>query len=211
MADTPRRPLGANYWKLWIASVISNFGDGVALIAYPWLASAVTRSPLQIALVGVATRLPWLFFTLPAGVITDRVDRRRLVVAMDAMRAVITVGVAASRPRQSKAPCPLPSRSRRPTLSRSPPRVCCSALSTCRRCSWEWPRFSATTGPDADARGRRQEPARKGQRAALGRRDGDELVRRAALGGLPARRGVQPSLLHRLRHLRGFGRLARSR
>jgi len=72
MADIPRRTLGANYWKLWIASVISNFGDGVALIAYPWLASAVTRSPLQIALVGVATRLPWLIFTLPAGVITDR-------------------------------------------------------------------------------------------------------------------------------------------
>ncbi len=95
MSDTPRRALGANYWKLWIASVISNFGDGVALIAYPWLASAVTRSPLQIALVGVATRLPWLIFTLPAGVITDRADRRRLVVAMDATRALITVGVAA--------------------------------------------------------------------------------------------------------------------
>lgn len=95
MADLPRRALGANYWKLWIASVISNFGDGVALIAYPWLASAVTRSPLQIALVGVATRLPWLIFTLPAGVITDRADRRRLVVAMDAIRALITVGVAA--------------------------------------------------------------------------------------------------------------------
>ena len=95
MADIPRRTLGANYWKLWIASVISNFGDGVALIAYPWLASAVTRSPLQIALVGVATRLPWLIFTLPAGVITDRADRRRLVVTMDATRALITVGVAA--------------------------------------------------------------------------------------------------------------------
>jgi len=35
MADIPRRTLGANYWKLWIASVISNFGDGVAIIAYP--------------------------------------------------------------------------------------------------------------------------------------------------------------------------------
>lgn len=94
MTDTPRRALGANYWKLWIASVISNFGDGVALIAYPWLASAITRSPIQIALVGVATRLPWLIFTLPAGVITDRADRRRLVVAMDVIRALITVGVA---------------------------------------------------------------------------------------------------------------------
>ena len=89
-----RTPLGLNYWRLWIASVISNLGDGISGVAYPWLASAVTREPVHIALVGVATRLPWLLFSLPAGVITDRVDRRRLVVAMDALRAVVTIGVA---------------------------------------------------------------------------------------------------------------------
>ena len=71
---TERIALGANYWRLWSASVISNLGDGVALIAYPWLASAVTRNGLLIALIAVAQRLPWLIFTLPAGVITDRVD-----------------------------------------------------------------------------------------------------------------------------------------
>lgn len=89
------RRLGASYWKLWTASVVSNFGDGVSSIAYPWLASAVTRSPVQIALVTVATRLPWLIFSLPAGVITDRVDRRRLVAWMDVVRFVVTLGVAA--------------------------------------------------------------------------------------------------------------------
>jgi MFS family permease len=92
---TVRASLGVNYWKLWTASVISNFGDGVALVAYPWLASAVTRNPIHIALVGVATRIPWLVFTLPAGVITDRVDRKKLVVSMDAMRALVTFAVAA--------------------------------------------------------------------------------------------------------------------
>lgn len=44
------KPLGRNYWRLWTASVISNFGDGVATVAYPWLASALTRSPVHIAL-----------------------------------------------------------------------------------------------------------------------------------------------------------------
>lgn len=87
-------PLSRNYWKLWTASVISNFGDGVAIIAYPWLASSITRDPVQIALVAVATRLPWLIFTLPAGVITDRVDRRKLVAWMDVVRFAITLGVA---------------------------------------------------------------------------------------------------------------------
>jgi hypothetical protein len=31
----PRVRLGANYWKLWSSSVVSNLGDGVAMIAYP--------------------------------------------------------------------------------------------------------------------------------------------------------------------------------
>ena len=91
---TQTSPLGANYWRLWTASVVSNLGDGISGVAYPWLASAVTRNPVQIALVGVATRLPWLIFSLPAGVITDRVDRRRLVVVMDVLRTVLTIAVA---------------------------------------------------------------------------------------------------------------------
>ena len=88
--------LGADYWRLWFASVTSNLGDGIAAIAYPWLASAVTRDPLLIALIAVAQRLPWLLFTLPAGVITDRVDRRKLMVSMDVVRTFITLGVAAT-------------------------------------------------------------------------------------------------------------------
>jgi MFS family permease len=94
MPPSMSTPLGINYWRLWTASVISNLGDGISGVAYPWLASAVTRNPLHIALVGVATRLPWLVFSLPAGVITDRIDRRLLVVAMDTIRAIVTIGVA---------------------------------------------------------------------------------------------------------------------
>lgn len=86
--------LGANYWKLWTASVVSNLGDGVAAIAYPWLASAVTRNALLIALIAVAQRIPWLIFTLPAGVITDRVDRRKIMTWTSAFRTLLTFGVA---------------------------------------------------------------------------------------------------------------------
>jgi MFS family permease len=87
--------LGANYWKLWTASVTSNLGDGVAGIAYPWLASAVTRNALLIALIAIAQRLPWLLFTLPAGVITDRVDRRKIMTSTSVFRTVLTLVVAA--------------------------------------------------------------------------------------------------------------------
>ena len=88
------RRLGRNYHRLFGAATISNLGDGVALVAYPWLASAVTRNPLLIAIVVVVQRLPWLLFALPAGVLTDRHDRRLLMIISNSARAVITVFVA---------------------------------------------------------------------------------------------------------------------
>ncbi|MEM7321844.1 MAG: MFS transporter [Actinomycetota bacterium] len=88
-----RAPLGWNYRKLITAAGISNLGDGIGTIAYPWLASAVTRNPLLISLVVVAQRLPWLLFSLPAGVITDRVDRAKLMVWSNVGRAIVTLAV----------------------------------------------------------------------------------------------------------------------
>lgn len=87
--------LGASYWKLWSATGISNLGDGIVAVAYPWLASAVTRSPLLIALSVVVSRLPWLVFTLHAGVLTDRFNRKRIIVGMDICRGLLTLVVGA--------------------------------------------------------------------------------------------------------------------
>ena len=90
-----RTKLGASYWKLWSATGISNLGDGITSVAYPWLASAVTRSPALIALAAVVSRLPWLLFTLHAGVITDRFNRKKIIVAMDMLRGGLTIIVGA--------------------------------------------------------------------------------------------------------------------
>ena len=86
--------LGTSYYQLFAGTVVSNLGDGMATVAYPWLASALTRNPILVALVAVAQRLPWLLFTLPAGVITDRIDRRRAMVSMDVLRGLLTLVVA---------------------------------------------------------------------------------------------------------------------
>lgn len=86
--SSTRLPL--NYWKLWGASFISNTGNGITAVAFPWLASSLTRSPLTIAIVGLMGQLPWLLFTLPAGVITDRFDRKKIIVATDLLRGVVT-------------------------------------------------------------------------------------------------------------------------
>jgi len=70
------------------ASGLTNLADGIATVAWAWLASLLTRDPLLIALVAVALRLPWFLFAIPAGVITDRVDRRLLILRMDMLRGM---------------------------------------------------------------------------------------------------------------------------
>lgn len=84
-----------NYRLLFSAAAVSNLGDGIAMLAFPWLATLITRDATLIALVAAATRLPWLLFSLPAGVITDQFDRRRLMVQADTLRLLLTVGVVA--------------------------------------------------------------------------------------------------------------------
>ncbi|MFN3576459.1 MAG: MFS transporter [Tabrizicola sp.] len=76
------------------ASGMTNLADGVAVVAWGWIASLLTRDALLVALVPVALRLPWALFALPAGVMTDRVDRRRLILAMDGVRALAFLGAA---------------------------------------------------------------------------------------------------------------------
>ena len=76
------------------ASGMTNLADGIAVVAWGWIASLLTRDALLVALVPVALRLPWFLLALPAGLVTDRVDRRRLILAMDALRALAFLGAA---------------------------------------------------------------------------------------------------------------------
>ena len=88
--------LGRSYWKLWFASAGSNLADGMFWTAMPLLAFSITDSPVLIAGVAVASRLPWLLFPLIAGALADRLDRRRTMIVVDVIRAVILGVVTAS-------------------------------------------------------------------------------------------------------------------
>ena len=87
--------LGGNYWKLWSASAVSNLADGVFWIAFPLLAIRLTDSPVLVAGIVVVGRLPWLVFVLFAGALADRLDRRRTMVRVALLRAVVAGGLAA--------------------------------------------------------------------------------------------------------------------
>jgi MFS family permease len=88
--------LGTRYWKLWSASAVANLGDGIFQVAVALLAVRLTRSPLEIAGVAFAARVPWLFLALPAGAWADRWDRRRTMLRMNAVRVVALAGLAAA-------------------------------------------------------------------------------------------------------------------
>jgi MFS family permease len=89
----PRR-LGVGFRWLLASSWISNLGDGITLAAGPLLVASQTKEPLLVAMAVLLQRLPWLLFGLNAGVIADRLDRRRVVVAVDLMRTVVLTMLA---------------------------------------------------------------------------------------------------------------------
>lgn len=95
-----------SYRLLLSASSASNLSDGIGMVALPWLATMLTRDPLLIAGVATAQRLPWLLFALPAGVWTDRMDRRLLMVRADLVRLVLMALTVLMVFSQSRLPVP---------------------------------------------------------------------------------------------------------
>ncbi len=89
-ADRAVRPLRRNrdFMLLWSGQAVSLLGSRITSIAIPLLVYALTRSPAQMGVVAFFGTLPYIVAQLPAGAIVDRVDRRRLMVACDAVRAV---------------------------------------------------------------------------------------------------------------------------
>jgi predicted MFS family arabinose efflux permease len=81
--------LGTGFRWLLASSWVSNLGDGIALAAGPLLVASLTRDPLLVSLAATVQWLPPLLFGLVAGVLTDRLDRRLIVVGVDLARAVV--------------------------------------------------------------------------------------------------------------------------
>lgn len=80
--------LGSDFGKLTWAAGISNIGDGVMGAAFPLLVASLTRDPVLVAGAAVAGRLPWFLFALISGALADRMDRKRVLIITDLMRAV---------------------------------------------------------------------------------------------------------------------------
>ena len=86
-----------DFLKLWSAETISAFGSTIDDIAFPLVAIIVLdASAFEVAAMGTVLFLPFILFTLPAGVWVDRLPRRPILIVGDFGRAALyaTVPVA---------------------------------------------------------------------------------------------------------------------
>ncbi|NUR90975.1 MAG: MFS transporter, partial [Nonomuraea sp.] len=81
--------LGTGFRWLLASSWLTNLGDGVAAAAGPLLIATLTRDPLMISLSALVSWAPPLLFGLYAGVLSDRLDRRAIVLVANAVRALV--------------------------------------------------------------------------------------------------------------------------
>src|SRR6188508_318946 len=79
-----------DFMKLWTAQTVSQFGDEITGIALPFVAIQILHAgPLEFGILGVVRFLPWILFTLPAGVWVDRMRRRPILMGADLARAAL--------------------------------------------------------------------------------------------------------------------------
>ena len=79
---------------LWAGMTVSLVGDGIFLVAMAWQAYELWNAPAALSLLGIGMTIPTIAFLLPAGVLSDRLDRRSLMLCADIARAVIIAALA---------------------------------------------------------------------------------------------------------------------
>lgn len=89
---------------IWLAVLVSNTGTWVRDVASGWLMTELAPSPLLVSLVQAATTLPVFLLSLPAGALADIVDRRRLLIGVQAL--LLGVGAALALAVQADAMTP---------------------------------------------------------------------------------------------------------
>src|SRR5580704_1887988 len=83
-----------NFQLLWIGQVLSDLGSQFGALAYPLLILALTHSPVIAGVVGTVTAITAFAVRLPAGALADRLDRRKTMITVDAVRTVVLLFLA---------------------------------------------------------------------------------------------------------------------
>lgn len=83
-----------SYLLLWGGQLLSNIGSGTSRIAFPLLALMITHSPALASLAGALNTFTYVLCILPAGIMLDRWDRKRVMIYCDVGRALCLLTLA---------------------------------------------------------------------------------------------------------------------
>src|SRR2546425_2445624 len=83
-----------DFRRLYVGQLVSFLGSQLAIVAVPYQVFRLTRSSFQVGLVSLAQLGPLLVGSLVGGAVADRMDRRRLIMAMQVAQAATSAGLA---------------------------------------------------------------------------------------------------------------------
>lgn len=80
--------------NLWLGQAISQLGDAFYYVVFMFMVKKLTGSAAMVGLVGAVETLPFLLFSAYGGVLADRIDRRRIMLASDVLSGIVLVAFA---------------------------------------------------------------------------------------------------------------------
>src|SRR5207253_8440241 len=89
-APSSARPgLSPDFWKFWAGQTISQLGSSFTMFATPLLIFKLTHSAVNLGVAMAANFVPYLLFGLVIGAWVDRLDRKRMMIAVDLARGAV--------------------------------------------------------------------------------------------------------------------------
>jgi MFS family permease len=85
--------MSPDFWKFWTGQTISNLGSAFTQWAVPLLVFQLTHSAVSLGIATAATFLPYLLFGLLLGAWMDRIDRKRAMIALDSINALVILSI----------------------------------------------------------------------------------------------------------------------
>ena len=104
MASPASRPVAAGggfaplrhpvFAVLWAATILGNVGSFMRDVASAWLVTDLSASPAAVAMIQAAGTLPMFLLAIPAGVLSDILDRRRFLIGVQVFLAGVSLSLA---------------------------------------------------------------------------------------------------------------------
>jgi MFS family permease len=82
-----------DFGLFWTSLLFSAVGSQISTIAVAWQVYEITNSPFQLGLTGLFRALPVMIFSIPGGIVADRVDRRRLLIITQSLAALLALAL----------------------------------------------------------------------------------------------------------------------